>query len=257
MTAYVATLVGLVRAVRAVLSSIRLLSVEIPMDPKRLGQTRSLLLVRLCGATLGWEELSDGRTVGHFSTRGGVGCGHLSGSLISAVDAFTFNLALDLQGSCLAGLCLLWQGLLDELGALQKIDAAGLENVAQLFRAGPGETHVIEEKVFIGNGEFPVRRQLKVHLCVVLRDFNSAVRLALHKQQGQLELLVRESNRSVDVRLSLHIVQQRVRHLDVPLLELGQGDLLLDELEEEFLLVTNSLTGVDQFFFSLLEYIGS
>ena len=96
-----------------------------------------------------------------------------------------------------------------------------------------------------------------MHFRVVLRDFNSAIRLALHKQQRQLELLVRESNCSVDVEPSIHVVQQRVRHLDVPLLKLGERDLLLDELDEELLLVTNSLAGVDHFSFPLLQYGGS
>ena len=114
LTVCVASEVGLVRAVRAVMSSNRLLTVEVAVEPEWLGQTLSCLLIRLYGATLRWEDLSGG-AVGNSTTRDGVGCCHLSGSLISTVDAFTSNLALDLQGNCLTGRCLLWQGLLDEL----------------------------------------------------------------------------------------------------------------------------------------------
>jgi hypothetical protein len=143
MTGIVAAKVGLVRTVSAVLSSIRLLSLKITVESEGLGQTLELL-VGLCGATLRWGELSR-RTVGNSTTRGSVGCGHLSRSLVSAVDAVTSDLAaLDLQGSYLAGQCLLWQGLLDEFRALQEFDDVGLENMAQLLRGGLGETHVIE-----------------------------------------------------------------------------------------------------------------
>ena len=79
-----------------------------------------------------------------------------------------------------------------------------------------------------------------MHLGIVLRNFNSAIWLTLHEEQGQLELLIRQRHRPVDVKSPFHVVQQRVRHLDIPLLKLGDGNLLLDELKEELLFLTNS-----------------
>ena len=67
-----------------------------------------------------------------------------------------------------------------------------------------------------------------MHLCVILGDLDSAVRLALYEEEWQLELLARVGDRLVDVGICL--VEERVRHLDVPFLQLRDGDLLLDEL---------------------------
>lgn len=93
-----------------------------------------------------------------------------------------------------------------------------------------------------------------MHFRVVLRNLNSAVRLAFDEEQGQLKLLGRVGSRLVDIEATL-VVQHVVRHLDVPLLELGDGHLLLDELQEELLLVPDSLTGVSHLLLALFEHL--
>ena len=69
-----------------------------------------------------------------------------------------------------------------------------------------------------------------MHLRVVLGDLDAAVGLALDEEQWQLQLLAGVGCRAIDVQVTLRVVQERVGDLDVPLLELGDGDLLLDEL---------------------------
>jgi len=88
---------------------------------------------------------------------------------------------------------LLGQGL-DELGLLEELADIGLKHAAQLIRSRLRQTHAIEEVVFIGKRKFTIRGELKVHLCIVLRDLDPAVRLALDEEERQLELLVRVSD---------------------------------------------------------------
>ena len=93
-----------------------------------------------------------------------------------------------------------------------------------------------------------------MHLCVVLRDLDPAVRLALYEEQRQLELLVGMGDRLVYVQTTLIVIQQRVRDLDVALLQLSDRYLLFDELEEELLLVTNPFAHVKDFLLPLLHH---
>lgn len=92
-----------------------------------------------------------------------------------------------------------------------------------------------------------------MHLCVVLRDLNPTVWLAFDKEKRQLQLLVRVGHRPIHVESTLLVVQKRVGDLDVSLLELGDRDLLLDQLQEKLLLVTYPFANVKDFFLSLLD----
>ena len=92
-----------------------------------------------------------------------------------------------------------------------------------------------------------------MHLGVVLGDLDAAVRLALDEEQWKLQLLAGVGRRAIDVQVALRVVQERVGDLDVPLLELGDGDLLLDELEEELLFFTDAFFGFQEVVFFLLD----
>ena len=60
-------------------------------------------------------------------------------------------------------------------------------------------------------------------------------------------------DRLVDVGICL--IQERVRHLDVPFLQLRDGDLLLDELKEQFLFVSNAFPQIDKLVFVLSNHL--
>ena len=92
-----------------------------------------------------------------------------------------------------------------------------------------------------------------MHLCVILRDLDAAVRLAFNEEERQLELLVRVGHRPVDVQATLLVVQERVSDLDVSLLKLRDRDLLLDEFKEELLLVAYPFAIIENFFLTLLH----
>ena len=124
---------------------------------------------------------------------------------------------------------LLGQGL-DELRMLEEVGDALNEHPAQFLGCSLCQTHAIEQVVLVGEGKFPVSRELEVHLSVVLGDLDAAVGLALDEEQWQLQLLAGVGCGAIDVQVTLRVVQERVGDLDVPLLELGDGDLLLDEL---------------------------
>ena len=58
-------------------------------------------------------------------------------------------------------------------------------------------------------------------------------------------------HRLVHIKATL-IVQELISYLDVALLQLSDGHLLFDELKEQFLLVANALTRLDDFLLALL-----
>ena len=94
-----------------------------------------------------------------------------------------------------------------------------------------------------------------MHLGVVLGDLDAAVRLALDEEQWKLQLLAGVGRRAIDVQVALRVVQERVGDLDVPLLELGDGDLLLDELKEELLLVAYPFAHLIHILLLLLDHL--
>lgn len=147
---------------------------------------------------------------------------------------------------------LLGQGF-HKLGLLEVLDYLWLEHAAQLVTARLGQPHALKEVVLVTQRKFPISGQLQVHLGVVLRDLDSTVGLALDEEKGQLELLVGVSDRPVDIEGAFLVIEQLVGDLNVSLLELGDGDLLFDELQEEFLLVTYPFTIFADILLSLLD----
>ena len=59
-------------------------------------------------------------------------------------------------------------------------------------------------------------------------------------------------HRLVHIKATL-IVQELISHLDVALLQLSDGHLLFDQLKEQFLLIANALTRLDDFLLALLD----
>lgn len=84
-----------------------------------------------------------------------------------------------------------------------------------------------------------------MHLGIVLGDLDPAVWLALDEEQWQLELLIGVGSRAVNIKATFLVVEQRIGNFDVSFFELGNGHLLLDELEEQLLLVTDPLAQVE------------
>lgn len=238
--------VGLVRAIGAAVSSDGGLSAaKLVGQLERSSQSQVLLPESRFRASLPRQVLCDGRVVGQLGSSSAVGGCVLAvridvlGAMCHLSDLVTLHSGLDLvsPGSRLG------QGL-DQLGPLQEVDDLLVEHLAELVRRGLGEAHVIEEEVLVGDREFSVCRQFQVHFRIVLRDFDAAVGLALNKQQWKLELLVRVGHGLVNIDAAVLIIQELVCHLDIPLLELGDADLLLDELEEQLLLLANPLASL-------------
>ena len=92
-----------------------------------------------------------------------------------------------------------------------------------------------------------------MHLCVVLGDLDATVGLALDEEERQLQFLIRVGHGPVNVQATLLVVQKRVGDLDVSLLKLRDGDLLLDELKEELLLIAYPFASIEDFFLALLH----
>ena len=125
-------------------------------------------------------------------------------------------------------LLLLGQGF-DKLRLLEELDNLRLEHATQFIMGCLGQTHTLEEVVLVTQSKFPIRRQLQVHLGVVLRDLNSTVRLALDEEKWKLELLVGVGDRPVDIQGAFLVIKQLVGDLNISLLQLSDGNLLLDK----------------------------
>ena len=147
---------------------------------------------------------------------------------------------------------LLGQGL-DKLRLLEEIDDLGLKHEAQLIGGSLGQPHAFKQVVLVAEGKLAIRRQLQMHLCVILGDLDATVGLAFDEEERQLEFLVRVGHGPVNVQATFLVIQKRVGDLDVSLLKLRDGDLLLDELKEEFLLVAYPFAIIKDFFLALLH----
>ena len=147
---------------------------------------------------------------------------------------------------------LLGQGL-DELRLLEEIDDLGLEHEAQLIGGSLGQPHALKQVVLVAEGKLAIRRQLQMHLCVILGDLDATVGLAFDEEERQLEFLVRVGHGPVDVQAAFLVIQKRVGDLDVSLLKLRDRDLLLDQFKEELLLVPYPFAIIENFFLTLLH----
>ena len=147
---------------------------------------------------------------------------------------------------------LLGQGL-DKLRLLEEIDDLGLKHEAQLIGGSLGQPHALKQVVLVAEGKLAIRRQLQMHLCVILGDLDATVGLAFDEEERQLEFLVRVGHGPVNVQAAFLVIQKRVGDLDVSLLKLRDRDLLLDELKEELLLVAYPFAIVEDFFLALLH----
>ena len=176
------------------------------------------------------------------------------GSLLLRRLSSTVRLALRRRHRLLPHqvLWLLGQGF-NKLLLLEELDYLWLEHAAQLILVRLGQPHALKEVVLVTQREFPIRGQLQVHLGVVLRDLDPTVWLALDEEKRKLELLVGVSDRPVDIKGAFLVIEQLVGDLNISLLELGDGDLLLDELQEEFLLVTYPFTIFADILLSFLD----
>lgn len=91
---------------------------------------------------------------------------------------------------------------------------------------------------------------------IILGDPNGTVGLALDEEERQFQLLGRQRRRLVHIEVSVVLVEELVGNLDVTSLELGERDLLLDELQEELLLFPDSAAHLSNLLFALLEDLG-
>ena len=93
-----------------------------------------------------------------------------------------------------------------------------------------------------------------MHFRIILGNLNPTVWLALNKKKRQLQLLGRVGHRLIDIQSAMLVVQKLICDLDVALLELGDGDLLLDQLKEQFLLVSDAFTRLRHFCLPFLHH---
>lgn len=100
---------------------------------------------------------------------------------------------------------LLGQGL-DELRLLEEIDDLGLKHEAQLIGGSLGQPHALKQVVLVAEGKLAIRRQLQMHLCVILGDLDATVGLAFDEEERQLEFLVRVGHGPVNIQAAFLVI---------------------------------------------------